>query len=79
MVNGEAYEITDIGMRMLTPRELFTAQGFSRSYKIDLNVNGKPLSKTAQVRLVGNSVSPQVMAEILRANVTAPAHISEVA
>lgn len=67
-VHGEAYEIADIGMRMLTPRELFRAQGFPDSYAIDPVVAGRPLSKTAQIRAVGNSVAPHVAAAIVRAN-----------
>ena len=67
-VNGELHEISDIGMRMLAPRELYRAQGFPDSYRIDLEFNGKPLSKTAQVRMVGNSVAPPVAAAIVRAN-----------
>ncbi|SCW77289.1 DNA (cytosine-5)-methyltransferase 1 [Sphingobium faniae] len=68
-IAGEEYAIVDIGMRMLTPRELFLAQGFPPEYIIDLQFNGKPLTKTAQVRMCGNSVSP-VMAEALaRANI----------
>jgi DNA (cytosine-5)-methyltransferase 1 len=58
MIEGEPYFIADIGTRMLTPRELFTAQGFSPSYKIDLTVKGKRMPKATQIRLVGNSVSP---------------------
>jgi DNA (cytosine-5)-methyltransferase 1 len=58
LIKGEPYFIADIGMRMLTPRELFTAQGFSPSYKIDLTVNGRKMPKATQIRLVGNSVSP---------------------
>ena len=53
---------------MLTPRELFLAQGFPASYIIDPVVGGKPLTKTAQVRMVGNSVVPQLAAAIVRAN-----------
>lgn len=34
-IAGETYQIADIGMRMLTPRELFRAQGFPDSYMID--------------------------------------------
>ncbi len=66
-VNGEDYAIADIGMRMLTPRELFRAQGFPDSYVIDPPVNGKPLTKTAQVRMCGNSVCPQLAAALARA------------
>lgn len=70
-VHGEDYVIADIGLRMLTPRELYRAQGFRDSYRIDLEVDGRPLSKTAQVRMVGNSVSPPVAAAVARAQFTA--------
>jgi DNA (cytosine-5)-methyltransferase 1 len=65
-IAGEEYMVVDIGMRMLTPRELFRAQGFPSDYIIDLEFNGKPLTKTAQIRMCGNSVSP-VMSEALAA------------
>ena len=68
-INGEDYAIVDIGMRMLSPRELFLAQGFPPTYIIDLMVNGKPLTKTAQVRMCGNSVSPVMSEALARANV----------
>lgn len=67
-VAGEVYAIADIGMRMLVPRELFRAQGFPDRYVIDPPVNGKPLTKTAQVRMAGNSVCPPIAAAIIRAN-----------
>ena len=69
-VKGEKYQIADISMRMLSPRELFRAQGFDDDYIIDPIVNGKRLSQTAQIRMVGNSVSPPVAAAIVRANVS---------
>jgi DNA (cytosine-5)-methyltransferase 1 len=68
--------IVSIGMRALTPRELFLAQGFPDSYIIDPIVNGKPLSKTAQVRMVGNSVAPHVAAAIVAANIPRHATIA---
>ncbi len=68
MVHGEPYVITDIGMRMLVPRELYTAQGFPTGYRIDITYKGKPLPKDAQVRMCGNSVSPYPCAELVRAN-----------
>jgi len=70
-ISGEQYSIVDIGLRMLTPRELFRAQGFDDSYVIDpINpATGKPLTKTAQVRMCGNSVSPWPAAALVRANV----------
>ncbi|SEQ59618.1 DNA cytosine methyltransferase [Sphingobium sp. YR768] len=68
-IGGEDYVIVDIGMRMLTPRELFNAQGFPPEYIIDLMINGRPLTKTAQVRMCGNSVSPVMSEALARANV----------
>jgi DNA (cytosine-5)-methyltransferase 1 len=67
-VAGVEYQIADIGMRMLAPRELYTAQGFPPSYKIDIEFNGKPMTKTAQVRMCGNSVCPPLAAAIISAN-----------
>lgn len=106
-INGEQFAIVDIGMRMLSPRELARAQGFPDSYVLDPMVernretgeirlaqaapisesahnprmlstrkgkNAKPvwvkapLSKSAQVRMIGNSVCPPVAAAIIRAN-----------
>ncbi|MEX2964241.1 DNA cytosine methyltransferase [Microbulbifer sp. TYP-18] len=73
-VHGEPYRIVDIGMRMLAPRELYRAQGFPEDYIIDATHEGKPLSKTAQTRMCGNSVSPAVARALVRANcgVTVP-------
>lgn len=68
-VHGERMRVVDVGHRMLVPRELFRAQGFPDSWVIDPIVNGKPLPKTAQIRMVGNSVSPQIAAAIVAANV----------
>lgn len=67
-VKGEPYAIFDIGLRMLTPRELYRAQGFPESYIIDHGADGRPLTKTAQVRMCGNSVCPPIAAALVRAN-----------
>lgn len=67
-VKGEQYQIADIGMRMLEPRELFRAQGFPDSYIIDFDVDGKRYSKKDQVARCGNSVSPVIPAALVRAN-----------
>jgi DNA (cytosine-5)-methyltransferase 1 len=73
MVHGEPHYISDIGMRMLTPRELYLAQGFRPDYVIDHGIgeDGEviPLTKTAQVRMCGNSVSPCQSEALVRANV----------
>jgi DNA (cytosine-5)-methyltransferase 1 len=72
MVEGEPYQIVDIGMRMLSTRELFRAQGFPESYVIDRGVlqDGLEiaLTKTASIRMCGNSVCPPVAEAIVRAN-----------
>lgn len=68
VIHGQEYEIVDIGMRMLQPRELFNAQGFPRDYHID------GFTKTAQIRLAGNSVCPQVAESIVAANCAANEH-----
>lgn len=67
-VKGEAYAIVDIGLRMLTPCELYRAQGFPESYAIDTGADGRPLTKTAQVRMCGNSVCPPLARALVAAN-----------
>lgn len=66
-VHGEPYVVADIGMRMLSARELYNAQGFPDDYLINVELDGKRLSNKAQVRMVGNSVCPPVAAAIARA------------
>lgn len=68
LVNGEPFQIVDIGMRMLTPRELFNAQGFPSDYDIDTGLNGKQATKKTQVARCGNSVCPQPATAVVRAN-----------
>jgi DNA (cytosine-5)-methyltransferase 1 len=68
MIHGEPYQIVDIGMRMLATRELFGAQGFPDEYIIDPLLYGKPLNKTQQTALAGNSVCPDVAEAIVAAN-----------
>lgn len=68
MVKGEPYAIVDIGLRMLTPRELYRAQGFPESYQIEHGADGRPLTKTAQVRMCGNSVCPPLARALVAAN-----------
>ncbi len=65
MVDGEPYQIDDIGMRMLQPHELFRAQGFPETYEINPE---NSLTKEEQVSLAGNSVCPQVVEAIVREN-----------
>ncbi|WP_265286896.1 DNA cytosine methyltransferase [Verminephrobacter eiseniae] len=67
-IGGEPYVITDIGMRMLQPHELYASQGFPAHYRIDQCADGKPLTKTAQIRMCGNSVCPPVARLLVQAN-----------
>lgn len=67
-VRGTPYVIVDICLRMLQPHELYRAQGFPASYIIDKGADGKPFTKTEQVHMCGNSVSPPPMAAIAQAN-----------
>jgi DNA (cytosine-5)-methyltransferase 1 len=69
-IKGEDYAIVDIGLRMLAPRELYRAQGFPESYVIgDDGRFGLALTKSAQVRMCGNSVCPPMAAALAKANV----------
>lgn len=67
-VDGTDYAIVDIGLRMLTPRELFRAQGFPDSYVIGVGANDRKLPKAAQVRACGNSVCPPLARALVAAN-----------
>lgn len=67
-IKGEPWVIVDICLRMLLPRELYNAQDFPPTYIIDRTAAGKVLTKTAQIRMCGNSVSPLPMKLIVAAN-----------
>lgn len=66
-VDPGAMQIVDIGMRLLTPRELARAQGFPDDYVIDTGADGERITRTDQVRLIGNSVCPPVARTIVEA------------
>ncbi len=68
-IHGVDYQIVDIGMRMLQPRELFKAQGFADDYIIDVDPSGKPISKTKQVARCGNAVPPPFAKALVEANI----------
>lgn len=67
-INDNFYFLSDIGMRMLTPRELYLAQGFPSDYQIEFDYNGKPYSKKEQVARCGNAVCPPLAEAVVRAN-----------
>ena len=68
IVKGAPYVLVDICLRMLQPAELYKAQGFPGDYIISHGADGKPFTKTQQVHMCGNSVSPPPMAALARAN-----------
>ena len=67
-IHGEEYQITDIGMRMLQPHELFAAQGFPADYIINRDHTGKIFTKEKQVARCGNAVCPDIARALVQAN-----------
>ncbi|WP_417724600.1 DNA methyltransferase [Salipiger sp.] len=74
-IGETTFVIVDVGMRMLTPRELFNAQGFPPDYVIEGiwheeegDWRFEPFAKDVQVSCVGNSVCPDVAAALAGAN-----------
>ncbi len=72
-VAGESYAIADIGLRMLEPHELLHAQfgPFAESYDLSAAT-----TKAGKIRLIGNSVAPQVAEAIVRANLRGAARVA---
>lgn len=68
IVGGTTYFISDIGLRMLTPRELYNAMGFPPDYIIDRDYTGRPYGKSKQVARCGNAVCPPMAEAVVRAN-----------
>ena len=66
--NGTEYQIVDIGLRMLEPKELYGCQGFPDDYIIDRDCDGKPYPRAEQVRRCGNAVCPPIPTALVRAN-----------
>ncbi len=67
-IEGVDYQIVDIGLRMLEPRELYGCQGFPADYIIDHDYTGKTYPRSEQVRRCGNAVCPPIPAAMVRAN-----------
>lgn len=67
-IGGALYYIADIGLRMLSPRELYNAMGFPPDYIIDRDYMGNEYKKSAQVARCGNAVCPPVASALVRAN-----------
>ncbi len=67
-IEGGWWFIRDIGLRMLTPRELYAANGFPPDYIIDHDYQGNVYGKTKQVARCGNAVPPPFATALVRAN-----------
>ncbi|MCB8818678.1 DNA cytosine methyltransferase [Desulfosporosinus shakirovi] len=67
-INDTWYFISDIGLRMFTPRELFNAQGFPPNYIIDVDYYGNAYPRSAQVARCGHSVPPPFATALIWAN-----------
>ena len=67
-IEGVEYQIVDIGLRMLEPKELYGCQGFPDDYIIDHDFEGKTYSRTEQVKRCGNAVPPPFAQAIVKAN-----------
>lgn len=67
-ISGALYYIADIGLRMLSPRELYNAMGFPPDYIIDRDYLGNEYKKSAQVARCGNAVCPPMATALVRAN-----------
>ena len=67
-IEGVEYQIVDIGLRMLEPKELYGCQGFPNDYIIDHDCTGKTYPRSEQVRRCGNAVCPPLPAALVKAN-----------
>ena len=67
-IEGVDYQIVDIGLRMLEPKELYGCQGFPDDYIIDKDFEGKKYSRTEQVKRCGTAVPPPFAEALVKAN-----------
>lgn len=68
LIGGVWYFMADIGLRMLTPWELYLANGFPPDYIIEWDYLGNRYGKTKQVARCGNAVPPPFATALVRAN-----------
>ena len=68
IIRGIAYYISDITLRMLTPRDLYNAMGFPVDYIIEKDYKGNVYRKDKQVARCGNAVCPPLAEAMVRAN-----------
>lgn len=67
-IAGADYQIVDIGLRMLEPKELYGCQGFPDDYIIDRDYEGNQYPRSEQVRRCGNAVCPPIPAALVKVN-----------
>lgn len=67
-IEGVDYQIVDIGLRMLEPKELYGCQGFPDDYIIDRDITGKKYPRVEQVKRCGNAVPPPFAQALVKAN-----------
>lgn len=67
-IHGQDYQIVDIGLRMLEPRELYNGNGFPGDYIIEKDLYGNVITKSDQVKRCGNAVPPPFGFVLVRAN-----------
>ena len=68
-IGGLWWFISDIGLRMLIPRELYDAMGFPHDYIIDYDYTGKAITRADKVAKCGNAVCPDLAQAMVRANI----------
>ena len=57
-----------IEMRMLVPKEAFSASSFPKDFEFERMADGTPTTKTQQMALVGNAVPPGLACAVISAN-----------
>ena len=67
-IDGADYFLATLACVMLTPRELYMANGFPVDYKIERDYTGTVYPKTKQVARCGNAVPPPFATALVRAN-----------
>ncbi len=68
LIDGIAYYICDILLRMLAPKELYAAMGFPPDYIIERDFLGHAYGRGKQVARCGNAVCPPMAEAVVRAN-----------
>lgn len=68
VIDGQVWQIVDIGMRMLLPAELKRAMGWPDSFETGISAIHGRITKTREVAGIGNGVCRQTAAALIREN-----------